>query len=116
MVKIDGERIAALEIGRGEIAGEREHGLAATVFQAGAGEVDGRDGRVVNRGGAGQRIPGFVIGSPQEANGLGGRTIYFDRTPTSLASLNVDLLTAAALQSNFGVTTATEAAESLAPG
>jgi len=53
-----------------------------------AGEVAGRDGRVVTRGGSGQRIPGVVAGSPQEANGLGGRTIYYDRTSSTLA--NVD--------------------------
>jgi type IV pilus assembly protein PilY1 len=79
-----------------------------------AGEVENRDGRVVSRGGAGQRIPGFIAGSPQEANGLGGRTIYYDRTSSSLANLNVDLLTAAALQSDFDVATATEAAELIA--
>jgi type IV pilus assembly protein PilY1 len=74
------------------------------------GEVDGRDGRVVARGGAGQRIPGFLSGSPQEANGLGGRTIYYDKTPSSLAPLNVDSATATALQPDFDVATTTEAA------
>jgi type IV pilus assembly protein PilY1 len=79
-----------------------------------AGEVAGRDGRVVARGGAGQKIPGFLAGSPQEANGLGGRTIYYDRTSSSLAGLNVDLITAANLQSDFDVSTVTEAAELIA--
>jgi type IV pilus assembly protein PilY1 len=79
-----------------------------------AGEVEGRDGRVVARGGAGQRVPGFISANPQEANGLGGRTIYYDRTPTSLAAFNVDLLTAAALQSDFDVSLATEAAALIA--
>ena len=74
-----------------------------------AGEVEGRDGRTVNRGGTGQRVPGFISGSPQEANGLGGRTIYFDRTPKALANLNVDELTASALQADFDVATAEEA-------
>ena len=78
------------------------------------GEVDGRDGRVVDRGGAGQRIPGFIIGSPREANGLGGRTMYYDRTTTSLAPLNADLITAASLQSDFNVTLASEAFELIA--
>ncbi|MDH5323772.1 MAG: hypothetical protein OEW81_15290, partial [Gammaproteobacteria bacterium] len=64
-----------------------------------AGEVAGRDGRVVSRGGAGQKIPGYLAGNPQEANGLGGRRIYFDRTSTALGNLNTDLLTAALLQS-----------------
>ena len=79
-----------------------------------SGEVEGRDGRVVARGGAGQKVPGFLSGSPREANGLGGRTIYFDRTSSSLASLNVDLLTAAALQSDFDVATVSEASELIA--
>jgi type IV pilus assembly protein PilY1 len=79
-----------------------------------AGEVDGRDGRVVARGGAGQRIPGLLTGSPREANGLGGRTIYYDRTSTSLAPLNVDLITAADLQADFDVSLASEAADLIA--
>jgi type IV pilus assembly protein PilY1 len=79
-----------------------------------AGEVAGRDGRVVARGGAGQRIPGVISGSPQEANGLGGRTIYYDRTSSSLASLNVDAVTALALQSDFDVATTAEAAALIA--
>jgi type IV pilus assembly protein PilY1 len=78
------------------------------------GEVEGRDGRVVARGGAGQRIPGFVSGSPQEANGLGGRRIFYDQTSTTLGNLNVDVLTAASLQSDFDVATALESAELIA--
>ena len=79
-----------------------------------AGEVAGRDGRVVNRGGAGQRIPGFLMGSPQEANSLGGRTIFYDRTPTSLSALNVDMITAAGLQGDFNAATNVEAQELIA--
>jgi type IV pilus assembly protein PilY1 len=79
-----------------------------------AGEVAGRDGRVVARGGAGQRTPGFTSGSPQEANGLGGRRIYYDRTPSSLASLNVDAVIATSLMPDFGVLTPTEAEELIA--
>jgi type IV pilus assembly protein PilY1 len=79
-----------------------------------AGEVAGRDGRVVARGGAGQRIPGVISGNPQEANGLGGRTIYYDRTSSSLARFDVDVLTASALQADFDVATAGEAAELIA--
>ncbi len=79
-----------------------------------AGEVDGRDGRVVARGGAGQRIPGFIIGNPQEANALGGRRIFYDRTSTALANLNVDLTTAGSLMSDFDVSTGAEAAELIA--
>jgi type IV pilus assembly protein PilY1 len=79
-----------------------------------AGEVAGRDGRVVARGGAGQRIPGVISGSPQEANGLGGRRIYYDRTPSSLASLNVDATTATSLMLDFDVLTTNEAEDLIA--
>jgi len=79
-----------------------------------AGEVAARDGRVVDRGGSGQRVPGFLLGNPQEANGLGGRRILYDRTSNSLAPLNVDLVTAAALQADFGAATAAEAAQLIA--
>ena len=81
-----------------------------------AGEVDGRDGRTVARGGAAQRIPGYLSGGPQEANGLGGRTIYYDRTSSSLAAFNVDLTTASALQADFDVTTVAESNALIAYG
>jgi type IV pilus assembly protein PilY1 len=79
-----------------------------------AGEVDGRDGRVVDRGGSGQRIPGFILGNPQEANALGGRRIFYDRTSSALANLNTDLTTATSLLADFNVATAAEAAELIA--
>jgi type IV pilus assembly protein PilY1 len=78
------------------------------------GEVDGRDGRSVARGGAGQKIPGMLSGSPQMANGLGGRRIYYDRTPGSLAEFNVDSTTASLLQNDFKVDTVQEAGELIA--
>ena len=78
------------------------------------GEVAGRDGRSVGRGGAGQKIPGFISGSPQVANGLGGRTIYYDSTSSSLASLNVDMGVASALQSDLDAVNISEAMELLA--
>jgi type IV pilus assembly protein PilY1 len=74
-----------------------------------AGEVAGRDGRSVARGGAGQNTPGVSSGSPREANGLGGRRIYYDRTESDLSNFNVDPITAAALITDFGVATAAEA-------
>ena len=79
-----------------------------------AGEVTGRDGRSVARGGAGQKIPGFLVGSPQLANGLGGRTMYYDATPNSLASLNVDPSVASALQSDLNAGSIMEATTLLA--
>jgi type IV pilus assembly protein PilY1 len=78
------------------------------------GQVEGRDGRVVARGGAGQQMPGYVGGSPQMSNGLGGRTLFYDASPSSLASLNVNIATASALASAFGVSTVTESAELIA--
>ena len=79
-----------------------------------AGEVDGRDGRVVDRGGAGQRIPGVIAGEPGKANGLGGRTIYYDRTPSSLAALNVESAIAWELRADFKVPNEALAAEMIA--
>ena len=79
-----------------------------------AGEVAGRDGRVVARGGSGQRIPGMLFGSPQEATGLGGRTIYYDKSSTTLAPLNVDPAIALSLQSDLNAASAGEALELIA--
>jgi len=74
------------------------------------GEVLGRDGRSVARGGAGQRIPGFLTRTgPQVANGLGGRRIFYDKTSSSLAPLDVDLDTVTELQSAFGAADLDEA-------
>ena len=79
-----------------------------------AGEVDGRDGRTVARGGAGQKIPGMISGSPQFANGLGGRTMYYDRSSSSLAEFNVDGTTAAQLKGDFNAATVDEAGQLIA--
>ena len=79
-----------------------------------AGEVVARDGRTVARGGAGQRIPGYLGNGPQEANGLGGRRIYFDRTASMLSPLNVDTTIAGELQSDLDADNLTEAAELIA--
>ena len=79
-----------------------------------AGEVVARDGRTVARGGAGQRIPGFLGNGPREANGLGGRRIYFDLTSSTLAPLNADVTTATTLQSDLDAADLTEAAELIA--
>ena len=78
------------------------------------GEVDGRDGRSVPRGGAGHRQPGFISGSPRLENGLGGRTIYYDTTSTSLAAFNVNAGVASELQSEFGAASIAESAELIA--
>ena len=78
------------------------------------GEVDGRDGRSVPRGGAGQRVPGFLSQTPHLANGLGGRTIYYDTTPTLLADFDANAGVAAELQSAFGASNPDESAELIA--
>jgi type IV pilus assembly protein PilY1 len=78
------------------------------------GEIEGRDGRTVARGGAGQRIAGYLGDGPQEANGFGGRRIYFDLTSSRLAPLNVDLTIASELQSDLDAATVNEAAELIA--
>lgn len=56
----------------------------------------------------------MLSGSPREANGLGGRKIYYDRTSTTLAALNVDSMTASTLQSDLDAANVTEAAELIA--
>ena len=73
-------------------------------------EVDGVDGRAVARGGGGQMLPGYMSGSPELLNGLGGRTIYYDAAPNALAPFDVDLATATALQPEFGAIDADETA------
>lgn len=79
-----------------------------------AGEVLGRDGRVVDRGGAGQRIPGMISLTPGVINGFSGRTMYYDETSTTLAALNADLVTAGDVMSDFGSTLTTDTLEHIA--
>lgn len=43
-------------------------GADVLAFDPGLGEVPGRDGRSVTRGGAGQQVPGFLSGSPGAHN------------------------------------------------
>ncbi|MDX1443224.1 MAG: PilC/PilY family type IV pilus protein [Gammaproteobacteria bacterium] len=74
-------------------------------------EVEGRDGRVVNKGGAGQQIPGFISGSPGEVNAgtcptdgaTTTRCLYFDGSG-GLQALNADTSTRDTLKSDLGVT------------
>lgn len=72
------------------------------------GEVAGKDGRFIERGGAGQRIPGYISGSPGTTNGA-GRTIYYDATAASLGAFNADSTTASNLQSDLGASTSSQA-------
>jgi diguanylate cyclase (GGDEF)-like protein len=50
----------------------------------------------------------MITGSPQGANGLGGRTIFYDKTANSLAPLNADIVTATDLITDFGVVNSLE--------
>lgn len=65
------------------------------------GEVSGKDGRSVSRGGAGQKIPGFLGGSPGTSNTSGARKLftepdsYTNGTPTAFRALNADDATTA---------------------
>ncbi|MDH3419045.1 MAG: PilC/PilY family type IV pilus protein [Gammaproteobacteria bacterium] len=74
------------------------------------GEVDGRDGRFVDRGGAGQRIPGYLGGSPGLINGVGTRQLFWD-AGGNLAALDADVATATALQADLGAGNVAEAVE-----
>ncbi|HLF98115.1 MAG TPA: PilC/PilY family type IV pilus protein [Methylococcaceae bacterium] len=71
-------------------------------------EVSGRDGKSVDRGGAGQKIPGFLNatpgdvagGDPGTSNGVGTRQLFTEPdtftngTPTTLLNFNADATTA----------------------
>ncbi len=74
------------------------------------GEIDGADGRVPWRGGAGQQIPGFQAGSPGLINSLTNRRLFFDNGSV-LAPLNVDATTASLVQASLGAASAGAAAE-----
>ena len=77
-------------------------------------EVAGADGRSIPRGGAGQKVPGYMSGSPRTLNGLGGRTIYYDAAPNALAPFDINVATATALQPEFGAIDADESAQLMA--
>jgi len=62
-------------------------GADVVAFDPDKDEVSGRDGRSVNRGGAGQQIPGFLGDAPSESNGS-GRTIYMSPDSYTNGSLN----------------------------
>ena len=67
-------------------------------------EVAGADGRSVARGGAGQKIPGYVSGSPGASNGVtGSRQMFSEDSAASngLLALNADASTATALWSEL---------------
>ncbi len=78
-------------------------------FNTDLGEVPLKDGRSVNRGGAGHKQLGFASGSPGEKNSDNRRQIFYDSTASQLADLDVTDGVAAALQSDFNAADTTEA-------
>lgn len=70
------------------------------------------DGRQVNRGGAGQKIPGLMHATDRENTGAPGddniaasnRKVFYDATAASLAALTTGLTGNAALQTALGTT------------
>ncbi|MBF0186577.1 MAG: hypothetical protein HQL50_01480, partial [Magnetococcales bacterium] len=77
------------------------------------GEVEGKDGRFVYRGGVGQKIPGFTTNDLSTANSDGYRVIYTEPssftngTPTALRDLNWTTGSASDIKSAFGGVTTT---------
>ncbi|MFC1578858.1 pilus assembly protein [Pseudomonadota bacterium] len=75
-------------------------GADVLAFNPDLGEVSGRDGRSVSRGGAGQQVPGFLAGSPGANNGEAGARQLFTLDPatdTGLLPLDASLASLAAL-------------------
>lgn len=76
------------------------------------GVVAGRDGRHVDRGGAGQKIPGFLASAgPGYLNAdTGARQMYlYPGTGTSLVPLNADAATSVTYRAQIGAVDAAEA-------
>ena len=83
-------------------------GIAADAMR---GVQAGRDGRFVNLGGAGQRIPGFLSAAPGHANtDLGARQLYlYPGTGNALVPLSTDVSASVAYTAPLGAVDATEA-------
>ena len=78
-----------------------------------ADEVEGRDGRAVARGGAGQKIPGFTDDDPGATNASGSRKMFYQTSSSSLAALEATSALASTLQTSLGADDTTEALEIL---
>ena len=76
-------------------------------------EVAGADGRAVHRGGAGQKIPGYLSGGPGTVNSGTTRRIFYNNGVPTLAALNADASTATALQADLGAASSAVALELL---
>ncbi len=67
------------------------------------GEVAGKDGRSVARGGAGQKIPGFIGGDVGTTNAMGYRQVYVEpASGNTFSNFDSDTSTATALQTLLG--------------
>ncbi len=75
--------------------------------------VTGKDGRFVTRGGAGQKIPGYIGGQIALKNGTGARQMFTGSTDDDLIPLNADTSTATALAPAMGLADAGEAEKTL---
>lgn len=80
------------------------------------GEVDNRDGRAVARGGAGQKIPGFITNDLGSTTAIGPRQLYLEPASVTNGASNsfvtfdsTTLASDADVQTLLGVTTATDA-------
>jgi type IV pilus assembly protein PilY1 len=78
-----------------------------------AGETEGKDGRTVDRGGSGQKMPGYIAGYPGATNAEGLRRLYFDNGSV-LNDLDVGEAQASLLQTALDVDTEAEAEELIA--
>jgi type IV pilus assembly protein PilY1 len=88
-----------------------------------ANEYDLKDGRVVDRGAMGQKIPGFLPSGtptgPGDANGGSNRKVFYDPatiangTTTDLLDLDATATLATALQTTLGAATDVDALEYL---
>lgn len=80
-----------------------------------AGEVAGKDGRTVERGGVGQKLPGFTSGTPGALNSAtDARQLFYDTSGGTLAALNSDAATGGALQASLGAASVAAAQTMLA--
>lgn len=79
------------------------------------GELEDFDGRSVKRGGAGQKIPGFINGDAGLINATNLRQVYVEAASGSQwDAFDADASTASALQSLLGASTVQEATDLIA--
>jgi type IV pilus assembly protein PilY1 len=90
------------------------YGADVIAFDSDKGEVPYKDGRSVNRGGAGQIIPQYLTGNPSTTNVVGSRQLYYEpSTGSTMVALNADTGTASTLASAMGATNDAHALELL---